>query len=388
MAALLARRPSEASGIGMNSPIHAVSRLRAPLAGRTVPCVTAKGASMTGLSKYILAAGLIVLAPQAAHSGETRLLRYPDIHGDKIVFCYGGGSLSFLDRRAGRPAASPPGPGKRFSRSSPPTAGGSPSRRSSKATWTFTSCPCPGAAAAPDVPSGRRAGRRLEPGREERRLPLQRAQLLRPGQPPPLRSGRGRTGPGLGAAGGRSGELRRSGRQGGLLPRRPPMACPGATAAGPRPGSGCTIWPGGLRSPFVADGCVNGHPLWIEDRIYYVSDKGDRARPNLMGLPISRAKASRRLTLFRRVAGPLAEPGRRPHRLRERGADRRLRCPHRVPEASPHRGPRSGEPRVEAVRRRRRIRLGRSGLVPRRAEGRPQRPGRPVPHRPRTASPP
>lgn len=42
------------------------------------------------IRRYLIVVGLLVVSPMAGFSEEAKLLRYPDIHRNKIVFCYGG----------------------------------------------------------------------------------------------------------------------------------------------------------------------------------------------------------------------------------------------------------------------------------------------------------
>ena len=44
---------------------------------------------MTMLNRIALAIGLL-LAVSSSAVAQTKLLRFPDIHGDKVVFTYGG----------------------------------------------------------------------------------------------------------------------------------------------------------------------------------------------------------------------------------------------------------------------------------------------------------
>ncbi len=45
---------------------------------------------LVGIEKWILAIGLGWAGAAAGLAAETKLLRYPDIHGDRLVFCHGG----------------------------------------------------------------------------------------------------------------------------------------------------------------------------------------------------------------------------------------------------------------------------------------------------------
>ncbi|NLH77788.1 MAG: hypothetical protein GX465_12190 [Acidobacteria bacterium] len=252
---------------------------------------------MTKLSPYILAAGLLVLGPPAASSRETRLLRYPDIHGDKIVFCHGGDL---------------------FIASSD---GGSARRLTS----------LPGEELLPKFsPDGRRIAFTAElegnldvyvmsvSGEQPRRLTFHPADDRVVDWSPDGKSVVFRSN--ALSSSDRVNRLLGVPAEGGLvralaLPeadlasfneagdkvafsRTPSDGLPQGYRGGAAPG----IWtydPAlGTSEPLVADGCVNGDPLWIGDRVYYVSDKGDRARPNLWVHDL-KTKASRQLTFFR-----------------------------------------------------------------------------------------
>ena len=46
--------------------------------------------NITATAAAVLLALSLSSAATAAQESETRLLRFPDIHGDRVVFCYGG----------------------------------------------------------------------------------------------------------------------------------------------------------------------------------------------------------------------------------------------------------------------------------------------------------
>ncbi len=89
------------------------------------------------IRRWILAALLsFCLALPAA--AQTKLLRFPDIHGDRVVFCYAGDLWTRPGAGRHRHARSPPIPASSSSRSSRPTASGSPSPASTTATSRST----------------------------------------------------------------------------------------------------------------------------------------------------------------------------------------------------------------------------------------------------------
>jgi tricorn protease len=262
--------------------------------------------AVTGLGSWILALGMLFGAPGTALSGETRLLRYPDIHGDQLVFCYGGDI--YLSTMAGKrvrrltsllgeeslPKFSPDGRQIAFTAESEgnkdvfvlSTAGGSPRRLTFHPAdeWVVDWSPDGKSVVFKSVAFS-------DSGRFNRLLSVP-------------------------AAGG--------------LPR--PMGLPEADFAsfneagdkaafcrvlfddlgrGYRGGAAPVIRTYDLTrrtsEAIVADGSVNGDPLWIGDRVYYVSDKGARNRANLWVHDL-KTRASRQLTFYQ--DGPVRRPSR------------------------------------------------------------------------------
>ena len=85
----------------------------------------------------LLAACVIALLPAAA-TAQTKLLRFPDIHGDRVAFCYAG-DLWTAPAAGGTATRLTAHPGSSCSRSSRPTASGSRSPASTTATSRSTS---------------------------------------------------------------------------------------------------------------------------------------------------------------------------------------------------------------------------------------------------------
>ena len=80
------------------------------------------------------------LAITTTVSAETKLLRFPDIHGNQVAFCHGG-DLWRAPAKGGTAIRITAHPGQKlFPRVSRPTANGSLSRRNMTATSKFTSC--------------------------------------------------------------------------------------------------------------------------------------------------------------------------------------------------------------------------------------------------------
>ena len=84
-----------------------------------------------------LGAGAAVADDAKPTDDEARLLRFPTIHGQQIVFSYAG-DLYTVPRPAAWPAGSPAMPATRCFRTSRRTANGSPSPASTTATPRFT----------------------------------------------------------------------------------------------------------------------------------------------------------------------------------------------------------------------------------------------------------
>ena len=86
---------------------------------------------------------LLLLTLAFAISGSTqempegRMMRFPDIYKDKIVFMYGG-DLWLASTPEETPGASPPTPAANSSQNSRPTVNGSPSPDNTTATSTCT----------------------------------------------------------------------------------------------------------------------------------------------------------------------------------------------------------------------------------------------------------
>ena len=90
--------------------------------------------ALTFVGGFVLAIG--VLAPLPAEA-QTRLLRFPDIHGDRVVFTYAG-DLWTAPVAGGTATRLTAHPGSRSSRSSRPTGSGSRSPGSTTATSRST----------------------------------------------------------------------------------------------------------------------------------------------------------------------------------------------------------------------------------------------------------
>jgi len=252
---------------------------------------------MNRLGPCVLALGLLAFGPQAALSRETRLLRYPDIHGDKIAFCYGGdlyiasiagGNARRFTSLPGEellPKFSPDGREIAFSAECEgnkdvyvmPVSGGAPRRltfhpadewvvdwrpdgksilfRSNAASFTE------GVNRLLFVPAA---------GGLVRALELPEADLAC---------------------------FNEAGDKLAFCPTRSD-----GLVRGYRGGAAPDIWTYDLArrtaERIVADGSVNNHPLWIGDRLYYVSDKGDGGRANLWVRDL-RTGAVRQLTFFK-----------------------------------------------------------------------------------------
>ena len=104
--------------------------------------------------------------PVAPPSVPTHLMRYADIHGDRIVFTYEDDLWLVPEPGRRRPPPHQP-PGRRVpAPSSAPTAAGSPSPASTTAAPTSTSCGAGRRAPAPDLPSRPRPGAGLVPRRQ------------------------------------------------------------------------------------------------------------------------------------------------------------------------------------------------------------------------------
>lgn len=265
---------------------------------------------MTKIGPYLLAAGLLVLSPRAASSGETRLLRYPDIHGDRIVFCYGGDLyMSSIAGGGARRLTSWPGEellpkfspdGRRIAFTAEiegnkdvyimPASGGLPRRLTFHPAdeWVVDW--------SPDGKSVDFRSNALSfSDRTDRllRVPAGGGLVTALELPEAYQASFDEVGDKAAFCRTGSDELPRGYRGG---------AAPG-------------IWiydlTRGTSEAIVEDGCVNGHPIWIGDRVYYVSDKGERARPNLWVYDLN-SRSSRPLTSY----------GEWPVRRPSRGGDR------------------------------------------------------------------
>jgi tricorn protease len=251
---------------------------------------------MTKLGQYLLTIGLLVFVPQASSSGETRLLRYPDIHGNKIVFCYGGDLyLSSIAGQNVRRLTSWPGEeilpkfssdGRRIAFTAElegnmdvyvmSVSGGQPRR------LTFHPADERVVDWSPDGKSVVFRSNALSFSDRVNRLlcvPAEDGLVQALELPEADQASFNETGDKV------------------AFCRTPSDGLPRGYRGGAAPGIWMYDLARGTSEPLVADGCVNGHPLWIGDSIYYVSDKGDRARPNLWVYDL-KAKASRPLTRF------------------------------------------------------------------------------------------
>ncbi len=252
---------------------------------------------MTKLSPYILAAGLLVLGPPVASSRETRLLRYPDIHGDKIVFCHGGDlHIASSDGGSARRLTSLPGEellpkfspdGRRIAFTAEcdgnkdvyimPVSGGAPRRLTFHPAdeWVLD-----WSADGKSVIFRSNAASFTERVNRLMSVPGQGGLVQTMDLPAADLASFDETGDKLAFCQTRSDELVRGYRGG---------AAPGIWAYDLKRGTSEAL---------VADGSVNNHPLWIGDRLYYVSDKGEEGRANLWVRDL-RARAARQLTFFR-----------------------------------------------------------------------------------------
>ena len=87
---------------------------------------------------FIIFAVLMVLKVLPV-SGQTRLLRFPDVYGERVVFVYAG-DLWMASTEGGTATRLTAHPGWRCSPNFPLTVNGSPSRGSMMATSKFMSC--------------------------------------------------------------------------------------------------------------------------------------------------------------------------------------------------------------------------------------------------------
>ena len=287
------------------------------------------------------------LAVFAAEDG-TRLLRYPDIHGDTVVFCYGGDLWSASAAVVRRPA-SPPTRARRSSPASRRTAGGSRSPVSTTVTSRSMSSPPP--VASPNVSPGtpprvryRRVGATINRSTVGRRTAT------------PCSSARSATP----AAAPRAGSTRSRWRA--VFPR--PCPCPPRAPATSPPMARKMVYSplfrdfrhwkryqgGWAQDLFIFDLDISKSPpsptatrterdpMWIGDTVYFVSDRGDRL--NLFKAD-PKTGESRATHQARSLGSSLA--GHRqhePHRLRTRRSapDLRRRLRHR--HGHHHQGPR------------------------------------------------
>ena len=330
-----------------------------------------------GTGKWLLAIGLGLAGAATGAAAETLLLRYPDIHGNRLVFCHGG-DMYLSSIAGGQAQRLTDFPGRRCYRNSPQTAGRSPSPRKSRGTKISISCPFGGPAPAADVSCRRRMGRRLASGRGTDRLPVQREQRVLPVSIVSISSR-----PGAGWSGSWSCRkpiwpvsMTRATRS---LSARPASICPSRDiAAEPRPRSGLTTSPRGRSDRMIADGSSNSHPIWMGTVSTSSATGGRIAVPNLWVRDLG-AGTSRPLTGFKEwpVRWPsrggdriVFENGGRLHILDlPAGTVRRVRIGI----------PRSPDPPEDGRDQRRELHLGRSRSVPRRPEGHPQRAGGLVP---------
>jgi tricorn protease len=252
---------------------------------------------MTKFGPYVLAVGFLVFGPQTALSRETRLLRYPDIHGDKIVFCYGGdlyissmagGGVRRLTSLPGEellPKFSPDGRQIAFTAEFEgnkdvyvmPVSGGAPRRLTFHPAdeWVVDWSPDGKSVVfrSNAASLSERVNRLLRvpaAGGLVRALELPEADLA---------------------------SFNEDGDKVAFCPTRSDEL-----ARGYRGGAAPEIWTydlaRGTSERIVADGSVNNHPLWIGDRVYYVSDKGEEGRANLWVYDLGTRQA-RQLTFFK-----------------------------------------------------------------------------------------
>ena len=252
---------------------------------------------MNRLGPYVLALGLLVFGPQAALSRETRLLRYPDINGEKIVFCYGGdlfiastagGSARRLTSLAGEellPKFSPDGREIAFTGECEgnkdvyvmPVSGGAPRRLTFHPAdeWVVDWSPD-----GKSVVFRSNAASFSEPVNRLLRVPAAGGLVRAMELPEADLACFNEAGDKAAFSPTRSDELVR-GYRGGAAPE---------------------IWTydlaRGASERIVADGFVNNHPLWIGDRVYYVSDKGEEGRANLWVFDLGTRRV-RQLTFFK-----------------------------------------------------------------------------------------
>jgi len=261
---------------------------------------------MTRLGPYVLAVGLLVLGPQAVSSRETRLLRYPDIHGDKIVFCHGGDlHIASIDGGSARRLTSLPGE-ELLPKFSP------------DGRWIAFTAEFEGNKDVFVMPVFGGTPRRLTFHPADERV----VDWSPDGKSIVLRSNAASFVEGVNrllrvpAAGGlvRAMELpeadlasfNEAGDKLAFCPTRSD-----GLVKGYRGGAAPDIWTYDLArrtsERIVGDGSVNSQPLWIGDRIYYVSDKGDGGRANLWVHDL-RTRAARQLTFF--IDWPVRWPSR------------------------------------------------------------------------------
>ncbi len=256
-----------------------------------------RGTAMTGLGSLILAGAMFLGASGTALPGETRLLRYPDIHGGWIVFCYGGDI--YLSTDAGKnvrrltsligeeslPKLSPDGRQIAFTAESEgnqdvyviSAAGGSPRRLTFHPAdeWVVDWSPDGKSIVFKSVAFS-------DLGRFNRLLSIPvGGGLARPMDLPEADfASFNEAGDKVAFCRVLFDDLGRGYRAG---------AAPVIRTYDPARRTSEAI---------VADGAVNGDPLWIGDRIYYVSDKGAQNRTNLWVYDL-RDRAARQLTFYK-----------------------------------------------------------------------------------------